>query len=99
MLEKMKKFLDKLNSRGIPLPTIRDPKNGRGSITLTMFWISFNISILTLAGKITNVIGDIDYSNVLWLLGITGGMYMGRRFQSDKNGISVEGTNNEEETK
>ena len=69
---------------------LRDPKSGKGSVTLTMFWISFNVSLLTLAGKFTKVLGDVDYSNVLWLLGLTGGMYLGRKFQASKEGVSVD---------
>ncbi len=69
---------------------LRDPKTGKGSVTLTMFWIAFNVSLLTLAGKITKVLGDVDYSNVLWLLGLTGGMYLGRKFQTSKDGVSVD---------
>jgi len=96
MLEKMKNWMLKMNQEGFPLPMLRDPKNGKGSVTLTMFWISFNVSLLTLAGKFTKIIGDVDYSNVLWLLGLTGGMYLGRKFQTSKEGLSVEQSSKEE---
>lgn len=79
-----------MNQEGFPLPMLRDPKTGKGSVTLTMFWISFNVALLTLAGKFTKVLGDVDYSNVLWLLALTGGMYLGRKFQTSKNGVSVD---------
>jgi len=79
-----------MNTEGLPLPMLRDPKTGKGSVTLTMFWVSFNVSLLTLAGKFTKILGDVDYSNVLWLLGITGGMYLGRKFQAGKDGVNVE---------
>jgi len=91
MEQKIKDFLNKLNQNGIPLPMLRDPRTSQGSVTLTMFWISFNIAIVTLAGKITNIIGDIDYSNVLWLLGLTGAMYLGRRYQTKADSVEVEG--------
>jgi hypothetical protein len=48
-----------------------------------------------LAGKITKVIGDVDYSNVLWLLGLTGGMYLGRKFQAGKDSVTVESDSKE----
>jgi hypothetical protein len=86
-----------MNEGGFPLPMLRDPKTKKGSVTLTMFWISFNIAILTLAGKITKVLGDVDYSNVLWLLGITGSFYLGRKMQSDKTGITVGEENSPED--
>jgi hypothetical protein len=95
MFEKIKNWLLRMNEEGIPLPMLRDPKNGKGSVTLTMFWISFNIAVLTLAGKITKVIGDVDYSNVLWLLGLTGGMYLGRKFQAGKDSVTVESDSKE----
>lgn len=90
-MEKLKEFLKKLNESGIPLPTIRDPKTGRGSITLTMFWIAFNVALLTLAGKMVDIIGDVDYSNVLWLFAITGSFYLGRKFQGDGKNIDFGG--------
>lgn len=89
-IEKLKQLLLKLNETGIPLPLLRDNATDKGSYTLTMMWVSFNIAILTLAGKVTNLIGDVDYSNVLWLLATTSGLYLGRKFQSGKDGITVE---------
>lgn len=97
MFAKIKNWILSLNEEGVPLPLLRDPKAKTGSVTLTMFWISFNIAILTLAGKITKVIGDVDYSNVLWLLGLTGSFYLGRRIQGDGKNMSLEG--NAEESK
>jgi hypothetical protein len=94
MFEKLKQIFLQSNSEGIPLPLLRDNKTGKGSYTLTMFWMSFNISILLLAGKVTKLVGDVDYNNVLWLLGITGGMYLGRKTQESKAGITVEGEDN-----
>lgn len=96
MIEKIKNWMNKANSEGIPLPMLKDPKTGKGSITMTMFWISFNIAILTLAGKVVKITGDIEYSNVLWLLGLTGGMYLGRKFQTSKDGVNVEGSEKNE---
>lgn len=91
MLNKITDLLENLNKKGIPFPMMRDPKTGEGSVSLTMYWISFNICILTLAGKVANLAGGIEYANTLWLLGITGGMYLGRKFQADKKGITMEG--------
>jgi hypothetical protein len=96
MFEKIKDWMLKMNQEGFPLPMLRDPKTGKGSVTLTMFWISFNVALLTLAGKFTKVLGDVDYSNVLWLFGLTGGMYLGRKFQSSKEGLSVGQSSKEE---
>mgnify|MGYP003350869484 CR=1 FL=1 len=91
MFERIKQVILSANEVGIPIPLLRDNNTGKGSYTLTMFWISFNLAILLLAGKVTKVIGDVDYSNVLWLLGITGGLYLGRKTQqSSSGGISID---------
>lgn len=81
-----------MNQNGVYLPLLSD--KGRGSYTLTMFWITFNIAIITLVGKVTKLLDGVDYSNVLWLLGLTGSFYLGRRIQGDKNGFSVDGVTN-----
>lgn len=91
MIKKLFEILNKLNQEGFPVPMLKDPKTGKGSLTATMYWITFNVSILTLAGRITKIIGEVDYNNLLWLLGITGGMYLGRKMQASKDGISVDG--------
>lgn len=91
MFEKIKNWLLKMNREGMPMPMLKDPKTGKGSVTLTMFWISFNIAILTLAGKFTKILGDVDYSNVLWLLGLTGSFYLGRKLQGDGKNMTLSG--------
>ena len=88
MLDKLKALLITLNDKGIPLPLLRD--KGVGSYTLTMFWISFNVALITLVGKVTKILGEVDYSNVIWLLLTTGGFYLGRKVIGDKNGVTVE---------
>lgn len=90
MIEKLKNLFNTMNQKGIPVPMLRDPKTGLATLTGTMFWISFNVAILTLAGKLSKVLGDVDYSNVLWLLGITGSLYLGRKFQAGKDGVNLE---------
>lgn len=92
MFEQLRNILLRSNDEGIPIPLLRDNKTGKGSYTLTMFWMSFNISILLLAGKVTKLIGDVDYNNVLWLLGLTGGFYLGRKVQGTKDGVNVSGS-------
>jgi hypothetical protein len=71
--------LKEMNKIGIPLPLLRDPATGQGSVSLTMMVTSFAICIVTLAGKITNYLGEVDYSNCLWLFGICSSLYFGRK--------------------
>jgi hypothetical protein len=88
--QKIKEWLLKMNSEGVPLPMLKDPKTGKGSVTLTMMWISFNVSILALAGKITNLLGGVDYSDTLWLLGLTSSLYLGRKIQKNGKDFTIE---------
>lgn len=90
ILNSISSMLDKANRNGIPLPMLRDPATGKASVTLTMVWISFNIAIITLAGKITKLIGDVDYQSVLWLFGLTLGVYLGRKVQKGPTNIEID---------
>jgi hypothetical protein len=89
MLEKLSELMKKANEKGINIPLLRDASTGRGSVTLTMFWISFNIAILALIGKVSKLAGDIEYSSVIWFYAVTGAFYLGRKVQTGKNGVDV----------
>ena len=67
LFDKIKNFLDKSNSKGWPIILLRDPKTQQGSITATMFVLTHIVAMLLLLGKVTKIVGDIDYSNVIWL--------------------------------
>jgi hypothetical protein len=54
-----------------------------------MVTVSFGVCLIMLAGKVTHLIGEIDYSNCLWLLGVSLSAYLGRKFQSDGKNISI----------
>lgn len=92
MIEQLAKFFSNLNRNGIPIPLARDPKTNKGSLTFTMAVVSFGCCILLLAGKITNLIGDVDYDNALWLLGMTLSAYLGRQYQKSGKDISIGAT-------
>lgn len=89
------------NEDGIPIPLIRDQHMDRGSLPGTMFFVSFNVALITLVGKLTKYLGDVDYSNVLWLLGVTGSFWaieaLGKKISIGKDKIEVDG--GPEETK
>ncbi len=78
--------LESSNSNGIPIPVLRDPQTGKGSVTLTMWFITFNIAIITLIGRVTKILDGVDYDSVLWLFVITGGFYLGRKVQKKSDG-------------
>lgn len=83
------------NEDGIPLPLIRDQHMNGGSLPGTMFFISFNVALVTLIGKLTKYLGDVDYSNVLWLVGVTGSFWvieaLGKKISIGKDKIEVDG--------
>jgi hypothetical protein len=45
-----------------------------------MFFLSFNVALFALIGKLSGFLGGIDYQNVLYLLGLTGSFYLGKTF-------------------
>ena len=81
------------NEDGIPLPLIRDQHMNGGTLPGTMFFISFNVALLTLIGKLVDRLGTVDYSNVLWLLGVTGSFWvieaLGKKISIGKDKIEV----------
>lgn len=103
LLAKLKEKMIALNEEGIPLPLLRDNKKDHGSYPLTMFFITFNIAMITLIGKITKFLGDVDYSNVIWLLVTTGGFWvvetLGRKISIDGTKISIEDEAKKEDDK
>ena len=90
ILEKLKALAAVANSRGVAIPTVRDPKTGAGSITATLVVVSFGVSVLLLLGKVVHLVGEVDYNNVLWLLGISLSAYIGRKFQTNGKDITLE---------
>jgi hypothetical protein len=89
MLEKIKNWLLKANSDGISIPLLKDPKTGQGSYTLTMYFISFNLATFLLLGKVTKLVGDVDYNNVLWLYGMSSSIYLGRAWQKKGDEVTL----------
>lgn len=91
MIEKLKNWLLSANENGLPIPLIRDNVKGKGSTTLTMYWISFILCILLISGKAADKFGGVSYENTLWLLTITGGMYLGRKIQGGGKNFDIGG--------
>jgi hypothetical protein len=98
-------FVSRMNKKGIPLPTIRDPQTGLGSISLTLVFISFNMVLFGLAGKAAGAFGGIDLTQALNLFYACAALYWGRKFQGkdaafgDNDPIKVEEPKDEKESK
>lgn len=88
--EKWKSFVGKMNELGVPLPTVRDPKTGKGSISLTLVFISFNMVLLGLIGKATALFGGIDISQALNLFYACAALYWGRKLSKDGDKTTIE---------
>lgn len=89
--DKMKSVVEKFNKFGIPLPMIRDPKTGEGSVTLTLVFISFNTALVGQVGKIAGVLGGIDLAQANYLFLMCLGAYLGRKMQGDGKKVDIEG--------
>jgi len=86
-ISSLKELARKLNETGIPLPTLRDPSTGKGSVSLTMTFISFNIVVVGLVGKWANQLEGISLEQALYLLGMCSGLYFMRRVQTNNQTI------------
>lgn len=96
ILEKWKNFVRDMNSKGIPVPMIRDGKTGEGSVSLTLVFISFNVWLVSIIGKAAGALGGMDPSQTLNMFMVCAGLYFGRKFQRDeKGGSSLEGDKKE----
>lgn len=88
-MEKIKDFIKKLNEYGVPLPLLHDPKTGRGSVSLTMMFISFNVVVVGLIGKYAKMLEGIDLTQAMYLFLTTSGLYLGRKMQFDGKSTTV----------
>jgi len=80
---------NKMNKYGVPLPMIRDPKTGLGSVSLTLLFISFNVVLIGLVGKWVEKLGGFDVSQALNLFYACAALYFGRNIGT-KDGTKIE---------
>jgi hypothetical protein len=90
IVESIKRFVSMLNSKGIPLPMLRDPKTGTASMTATLVFLSFNTALLGQIGRITHLLGSVDLTQANYLFLCSLGAYLGRRLQSNGATKSVD---------
>lgn len=97
-LDFWKKVVNRFNNKGIPLPTVRDPKTGRGSVSLTLVFISFNVVLIGVVGKWSGSLGGIDIAQALNLFYACAALYWGRKFQGGEAQIGESDSNKEDKT-
>lgn len=86
------------NSRGIPLPMVRDPKTGRGDVALTLVVMSSFLVMVGLIGKWSGHLGGIDVANGLQFFYASSALYWARKLKSDGKGqVEIEGSEKKED--
>jgi hypothetical protein len=88
MLDKIKTFITKLNERGIPLPTLRDPVTKLPSVSLTMLWVSFNVVLIGLIGKWSKYL-DVDVQQAIYWFMVCAGLYFSRSISKNGNKVDL----------
>jgi len=97
--EKIKNFIRSLNDKGIPVPLLRDPKTGAASVSLTMLFISFNVFLIGLIGKIAGKLGGIDLQQAFMWNVLNASLYFGRSLTIPKDGKGIINQESEKEDK
>lgn len=85
--DKWVKFVGDMNAKGIPVPTIRDPKTGFGSISLTLVFLSSVIVIAGILGKTAGLLGGLDMNTAMEFFWTATSLYFGRQFQTKSGAI------------
>lgn len=100
--EKWRKFVNAMNDKGIPVPTLRDPATKRGSVSFTMVGVSFGLMtvcvVLAMCMVVNKWAGIFITSDesinalkeaffmALQMAGLSVSLYFGRKFQRDEKG-------------
>lgn len=87
-----KTFIVRMNTKGIPIPILRDPKTQEGSVSLTLVFISFNVVLAGLVGKWAGALGGIDLNQALNLFYACAALYWGRKIKMDDVSTSSQKT-------
>lgn len=89
-------FLNKLNKKGIPVPTVKDPKTGLGSVSLTLVFLSSIYVQVALLNSFAQIFKGVDIVNALYWHGMSLALYFGRSINKDGSRIQIESSNQEE---
>jgi hypothetical protein len=79
----MKNIIARLNKYGIPVPMIRDPKTGLGSVSLTLVLLSSIYVQLALLNMFAQMFQGVDIVNALYWHGMSLALYFGRSFKKE----------------
>lgn len=87
---KIKDTVARFNKYGIPLPMIRDPKTGLGSVSLTLVFLSSLYVQLALLNMFAQMFKGVDIVNALYWHGMSLALYFGRSFKKEEDLISLD---------
>lgn len=91
LINKWRQFIKDMNAKGVPVPMVRDPKSGIGSVSLTLVFISFNTWLVSIIGKAAGALGGMDSSQALNMFIACASLYFGRKMTKDPKGtVTVE---------
>ncbi len=98
LYDKWKEFTRRMNEKGVPLPTIRDPKTGSGSVSLTLLVFASIWVQIGLLGKFSRVFEGVNLDQALQFFYACSALYFGRRWTSkDGSKLDLEDSSNSEE--
>ena len=93
MFQNIKKWWDtfvvNVSQRGIPVPVLRDPKTNQGSVSLTLVFISFNVWLASVIGKVAGILGGMNPDQCLNMFLAASALYWGRKFQGNGQELSL----------
>ena len=74
---------------GINIPTTKDPKTGKGSVSLTLVYVSATLVVLGIFGEWSGKFGDIDVGEALQFFYACSALYWARKLPSSWTGSST----------
>lgn len=102
LIDKWKTFVGNLNTKGVPIPMVRDPKGGQGSVTLTLVAFSAGLCILSIIFMLSTSVAILTtdftlnsettaqvkqgFDSSFQFLIASISAYLGRKFQRDPKG-------------
>lgn len=106
IVEKWKEFVDKMNSQGVPVPTVRDPKTKMGSITAALVVVSGGLCAISIIMMLAVFVSKMTafftlnettfsimkeaFSSSMQFFIACYAGYLGRRMQKDGNKVSLD---------
>jgi len=95
--DRLKKLINELNKKGVPLPTVRDPKTGVGSVSLTLVILSSIYVQIALLNSFANIFEGVNFDGALYWFMSCASLYFVRKYQKGKDGVLLDVKDDKEE--